>query len=90
MSEGTIDDAEEYIDTNMRLDSGNMGLIAWRFLIGCRILEYMEKMQGAPKQGADVKFVFSTKGTPKEIYGLRLGDYEITLAHKPEGEHESS
>ncbi len=80
-----LEDAEEYIEQNMKADNGNMGLIAWRFLIGCRILECMEEMQGAPKQGTDVTHVFADI----EDYTLKLGDYEIKIAHKLDGGHES-
>ena len=36
--------AIEYIDNQMRAQNGDVGIIAWRFLIGCRILECMEDM----------------------------------------------
>tara|TARA_E500000331_G_scaffold324035_1_gene340010 strand:+ start:334 stop:591 length:258 start_codon:yes stop_codon:yes gene_type:complete len=81
-----LNDAEEYIENNMKADNGNMGLIAWRFLVGCRILECLDEIDGAPKQGTPVDLVFHNLDHSK----LRFGDYEIYLAHKPAGEHESS
>ena len=81
-----ITDAEEYIENNMKADNGNLGLIAWRFLVGCRILECMEEMEGAPKQGVDLETLYINMDHSK----LRFGDYEIYLAHKPEGELKSS
>ena len=77
-----LKDAEEYIENNMNADNGNMGLIAWRFLIGCRILECLEDMNGSPNQGTDVEFKYLNMDHSK----LRLGDYEIYLAYKPEGQ----
>ena len=77
-----IKDAEEYIEQNMAADNGNMGLIAWRFLVGCRILECLEEMHGSPKQGTDVETNFLNMDHSK----LRFGDYEIYLAHKPDGQ----
>lgn len=79
-----LKDAEEYIEQNMKADNGNMGLIAWRFLVGCRILECMEDMNGSPKQGTDVKLDYINMDHSK----LRFGDYEIYLAHKPDGHDE--
>ena len=77
-----LKDAEEYIEQNMKADNGNMGLIAWRFLVGCRILECLEDINGAPKQGVDVNLKYINLDHAK----LRFGDYEIYLAHKPEGQ----
>ena len=77
-----IKDAEEYIENNMKADNGNMGLIAWRFLVGCRILDSLEDMMGAPKQGVDVNLEYINLDHAK----LRFGDYEIYLAHKPDGQ----
>ncbi len=75
-------DAEEYIENNMRADNGNLGLIAWRFLVGCRILEQLEDIMGSPKQGTDLQLKYLNMDHAK----LRFGDYEIYLAHKPEGQ----
>ena len=79
-----IDNAEEYIENNLKADNGNLGLIAWRFLVGCRILECLEDMNGAPKQGVDVEMKYLNMDHSK----LRFGDYEIYLAHKPNGTDE--
>ena len=79
-----MDDAEEYIENNLKADNGNLGLIAWRFLVGCRILECLEDMNGAPKQGVDVEMKYLNMDHSK----LRFGDYEIYLAHKPDGHGE--
>lgn len=79
-----LKEAEEYIEQNMRADNGNMGLIAWRFLVGCRILESLEDMMGAPKQGTDVNLTYVNLDHGK----LRFGDYDIYVAHKPEGQGE--
>ncbi len=83
MSKAT-EDAEEYIENNLKADNGNLGLIAWRFLVGCRILECLEDMNGAPKQGVDVEMKYLNMDHSK----LRFGDYEIYLAHKPDGHGE--
>ena len=77
-----MSEAEEYIENNMKADNGNMGLIAWRFLIGCRILECLEDMFGAPDQGVDVQ----VKHANQDNSLLRLGDYEIQVVHKPIGQ----
>jgi len=77
-----LKDAEEYIEQNMKADNGNMGLIAWRFLVGCRILESLEDMNGSPKQGTDVEVKYLNMDHSK----LRFGDYEIYLAYKPDGQ----
>ena len=79
-----IENAEEYIENNLKADNGNLGLIAWRFLVGCRILECLEDMNGAPKQGVDVEVKYLNMDHSK----LRFGDYEIYLAHKPDGHGE--
>jgi len=81
MEKKPLKEAEEYIEQNMKADNGNLGLIAWRFLVGCRILECLEDMNGAPKQGVDVE----TKYLNMDHSKLRFGDYEIYLAHKPDG-----
>ncbi len=84
MMDKKIEDAEEYIENNMKADNGNMGLIAWRFLVGCRILECLEDMNGSPEQGTDVNLEYLNMDHSK----LRFGDYEIYLAHKPNGHGE--
>ena len=79
-----LKDAEEYIEQNMRADNGNMGLIAWTFLVGCRILECMDDMNERPKQGTDIKLEYLNMDHAK----LRFGDYDVYLAHKPDGQGE--
>ena len=77
MATKPLKDAEEYIENNMKADNGNMGLIAWRFLVGCRILDSLEDMMGAPKQGVDVNLEYINLDHAK----LRFGDYEICLLY---------
>ena len=77
-----LKDAEEYIENNMKADNGNMGLIAWKFLVGCRILECLDKINGSPKQGTDVTEEYLDMDNCK----LRFGEYDIYVAHKPEGQ----
>jgi hypothetical protein len=77
-----LKEAEEYIEQNMKADNGNMGLIAWKFLVGCRILERLEDMMGSPKQGTDVDLEYINLDHCK----LRFGEYDIYVAHKPEGQ----
>ena len=84
MEKKPLEEAEEYIENNMKADNGNLGLIAWRFLVGCRILECLDDMNGAPKQGVDL----STEYLNLDHAKMRFGDYEIYLAHKPDGQGE--
>ena len=79
MATKPLKDAEEYIENNMKADNGNMGLIAWRFLVGCRILESLEDMMGAPKQGDDVNLEYINldhanydSETTRSIWNTRL------------------
>ncbi len=82
MAKKPIENAEEYIENSMKAENGDLGFIAWRFLVGCRILECLEKMMEVPKQGTDVKELYINLDHCK----LRFGDYDIYVAHKPEGQ----
>ena len=84
MEKKPLKDAEEYIEDNMRADNGNMGLIAWRFLIGCRILESLDDIMGVPEQGTDI----TVKHTDLDNCILRFGNYKIYMAYEPEGQDE--
>ena len=74
--------AIEYIDNQMRAQNGDVGIIAWRFLIGCRILECMEDMEKAPPRGTDIQVLAANQ----DSHIIRLGDYKIHIAHEPNGE----
>lgn len=78
----SLKDAEEYIENNMKADNGNMGLIAWKFLVGCRILECLEKIMGAPNQGANIE----VQRTDLDNCEVRLGHYKIYMAYEPVGQ----
>jgi|5_EtaG_2_1085323.scaffolds.fasta_scaffold00253_28 hypothetical protein len=73
--------AEDYCNAVVRSENGDVGFLAWRFLIGCRILESLEDMMGCPEKGTDVQVIHVNQDHSK----LRLGHYEISLAYKPEG-----
>ena len=74
--------AEDYCNAVVRSENGDVGFLAWRFLIGCRILECLEDMEGSPEIGTDVH----VNSLNQDTSVLRLGDYEISLAYKPEGQ----
>ena len=76
----SFENAKEYCEAQMRAENGDLGLIAWRFLIGCRILECLEDMFGTPNRGTDVQVIHANQ----DNYLIRLGDYEITVEHKPQ------
>ena len=76
------ENAIDYANAVTTAENGDVGFLAWRFLIGCRILECLEDMNGCPKIGTDVQI----NSLNQDVSTLRLGDYEITLAHKPEGQ----
>lgn len=85
MEKKPIENAKEYIENCMRAENGDLGFIAWRFLVGCRILESLEDMMGVPNQGTDIEVEYINTEHSK----VRFGDYEIYLAHKPEGSGKS-
>ena len=76
------ENAIDYANAVTTAENGDVGFLAWRFLIGCRILECLENMEGCPKIGTDVQ----VKSINQKDSILRLGDYEISVAHKPEGQ----
>ena len=76
------ENAIDYANAVTTAENGDVGFLAWRFLIGCRILECLEDMEGCPKIGTDVQ----VKSINQTDSILRLGDYEISVAHKPEGQ----
>jgi len=78
----SFQNAIDYTNAVTTAENGDIGFLAWRFLIGCRILESLEDMEGCPKIGTDVQVISLNQDSSI----LRLGDYEITLAYKPDGQ----
>ncbi len=76
------ENAIDYANAVTTAENGDVGFLAWRFLIGCRILECLEDMEGCPKIGTDVQ----VNSLNQDTSVLRLGNYEISLAYKPEGQ----
>ena len=74
----TLKSATEYIEDTVR-SFAPIDEIAWRFLLGNRILESLEDLEGLPEKGTDIQ----VKAISEETCILQLGDYEITAAFKP-------
>ena len=81
-SNKAYNNAIDYANAVTTAENGDVGFLAWRFLIGCRILECLEDMEGCPEIGTDVQ----VRSITKTHSILRLGNYEISVAHKPEGQ----
>jgi len=79
-----FENAKDYSRAVTTAENGDVGFLAWRFLIGCRILECLEEMNGCPEIGTDVQ----VNSLNQDNSRLRLGNYEISLAYKPEGQDE--
>lgn len=69
-----VREAEKYISDSVATFQ-DVSEIAWRFLLGNRILEYMNNMLGLPKKGEDFKVLQSNEN----YHILKLGDYIISI-----------
>lgn len=73
-----VKEATHYIEDSV-VSFKDVGEIAWRFLLGNRILESLDDMVGKPEKGTDIQVKYQNN----DNCTLRLGDYEIYVAHKP-------
>lgn len=53
--------------------------IAWRFVLGNRILESLDDMFGSPLKGTNIEIKYQTN----DSCTLKFGDYIINVAHEP-------
>ena len=71
--ETPIENAESYIRHCKRV--ADVSEIAWRFLLGNRILEYLDKMEIVPKKGSDFKIIANNQNS----YTVQLGSENVIL-----------
>ena len=83
--EKSMENAESYIRHCKR--AVDVSEIAWRFLLGNRILEYLDEMEIVPEKGTDFKVIAANL----DSYTVKLGNTIIHMeASKPNGSIEST
>jgi|8_EtaG_2_1085327.scaffolds.fasta_scaffold14455_6 hypothetical protein len=84
--ETPIENAESYIRHAKHVS--DVSEIAWRFLLGNRILEYLRKMEIDPRKGSDFKIIANNQNS----YTVQLGNENVILhleAIEPNGGNEN-